>query len=204
MKRRSVLKTITLGMGYTISAAGMATFITGCKQDGTIKEVAGWKPAFLSNEQRSLVENILEAMLPHSDSSPGYKEVGAIQIVDNTLNKIYGEEDQGLFREGLDILKSKFDAEKDLPAFMAKYMSKRSEAEKSRISSLLNKDIASLTEAEFPEYGIYRMVSTLRQLGISSYFATETIGTEYLDYDPVPGLYNGCMPVSEIGNVSAL
>lgn len=186
-------------MGYTISAAGMATFISGCKQDGSVVETTAWSPSFMSKDECSLVENILEAMLPASESSPGYKDVGAIQILDNTVAKLYSSEDNGRFKKGLGLLQQKFSEHDNMTSFMDKYMGHRDDNEQTRIDALLSSDIEKLDEAGQSEYGIYSMVSALRDLGISSYFSSETIGTEYLNYDPVPGQWNGCADLSISG-----
>ena len=204
MKRRSALKSISLGMGYTISAAGMATFITGCKQDGTISEVGAWAPSFLTKEQCSLVENILDAMLPTTAASPGYKAVGAIQIADNTLNKLYKAKDQDLFKKGMGILMSRFKSESDLASFMEKYMGKKTDDEKKQVAEVLALDRENLPADKSDDYHLYKAIESLRSLGISSYFASETIAMEHLSYDPVPGQWNGCIPVSEVGNVWSL
>ncbi len=45
--------------------------------------------------------------------------------------------------------------------------------------------------------GFYR---SMKSLALWCYFTSEEIGSEVLNYDPVPGEYRGCVPLSEIGN----
>lgn len=40
----------------------------------------------------------------------------------------------------------------------------------------------------------------LRELTIAGYFTSETVGRTVTHYDPVPGEYRGCIPLSEVGN----
>lgn len=215
MKRRNVIKTISLGAGYTLSGVGFAAFISGCKQEGTIKATATeWAPSFMSKSHSGLVENILEAMLPKTDSSPGAKELNIIQVVDNVVNKLFNKEDQETFSEGLDALsmkfKSDFNVELDdikqdhINGFMEKYMSPMSEEQDKKVKKLLFADKTKLSEADKADYNFINLLSTIREQGISAYFSNETIATEYLSYDPIPGAYIGCMPVSDVGNVWAL
>ena len=44
----------------------------------------------------------------------------------------------------------------------------------------------------------------LKGLILFGYFSSEEIGKNVLNYDPVPGVFIGCMPLSEIGTVWAL
>ena len=39
----------------------------------------------------------------------------------------------------------------------------------------------------------------LRSATILGYFTSEEVGRNVLHYDPVPGVYNGCMPISQVG-----
>lgn len=208
MKRRSAIKTLSLGIGYTLSAAGMATFITSCKQDGSLKEVASeWAPSFMTSSESTMVEAILDAMLPTTASSPGYKAVSAIQMFDNTLSKLWKKEDQEEFKMGLAQVSSRakledsstsmeFSAEK-LDVFMKEYMGELPEKEKDRRGGLVWGEKEDLKPEQMDDFHFFKFIHNLRQLGISTYFSNETIATEYLAYDPVPGIYEGCTELSE-------
>jgi len=199
MKRRNALKTITLGAGYTMTLGGMATFISSCKQEGTMTDdLKAWAPSFMDKPQAALVENILDAMLPKTEMSPGYKEVGAIQILDNTINKLWGSEDQNRFKKGIGQLTKVFggnigdvSAEK-IQGFLKDYMSPRTEEQKKEVDRIWNGDVATMSAEDQDKHYLYRMVGSLRDLGIGTYFASETIATEYLAYDPIPGAWVGC------------
>jgi hypothetical protein len=39
----------------------------------------------------------------------------------------------------------------------------------------------------------------LRSATILGYFTSEEVGRNVLHYDPVPGVYNGCIPISQVG-----
>jgi hypothetical protein len=42
----------------------------------------------------------------------------------------------------------------------------------------------------------------LRSATILGYFTSEEVGKNVLHYDPVPGAYNGCVPISQVGRRS--
>jgi len=204
MKRRSALKRVSLGLGYTMSGIGFTAFISGCKSEGTITEAAKWAPSFMSGDEASLVESILDAMLPTTETSPGAKSVGAIQIVDNVVNKLFKTKDQDIFKSGLTQLTTRFSSEfgSDIKTLLDKFMTERPEAEQKEIEALMAKSTEEMSETELNDYHLNKVMQTLRSQGISAYFGSETIATEHLNYDPIPGQYNGCMPISETGNVS--
>ena len=39
----------------------------------------------------------------------------------------------------------------------------------------------------------------LRQATILGYFTSEQVGKNVLHYDPVPGAYDGCVPIDQVG-----
>lgn len=207
MKRRSAIKTLSLGIGYTLSAAGMATFVTSCKQDGSLKEVAAeWAPTFMTSPESTLVEAILDAMLPTTAGSPGYKAVSAIQMFDNTLSKLWKKEDQEEFKKGLAQLstRAKLDSStsdafspEQLDMFMKEYMGELPKEEKDRRGGLVWGEKEDLKPEEMDDFHFFKFIHNLRQVGISTYFSNETIATEYLAYDPVPGVYEGCTELTE-------
>lgn len=208
MKRRSAVKTLSLGIGYTMTASGMAVFMNSCKQDGTLKEVAAeWKPSFLSPSETTLLESILDVMLPTTEASPGYREVSAIQMFDNTLSKLWKKEDQADFKLGLDQVLSRVQTDgagsieeltiSYIEPFLEKYMGKVSDEENDRRWGLIKADKAELSAGDMQDHYFHKFIHNIRNLGISTYFSNETIATEYLAYDPVPGGYNGCMQLEE-------
>jgi hypothetical protein len=40
----------------------------------------------------------------------------------------------------------------------------------------------------------------IKELTLTGYFTSEKIGKEITHYDPVPGRYQGCIPLAEVGN----
>lgn len=211
MKRRNALKTLSLGAGYTMTGAGFAAFISGCKQDGSISDVGvDWSPSFMSMTETSLIENILDAFLPTTESSPGAKELKIVQVVDNVVNKLYKAEEQSAFKKGLGQLvsrfKSEFSVEADnieqshIDAFMEKYMGANESEEREKLNNLTWKEQEDLKPNEMDDHYFGKLLHTIRQQGISAYFSNETIATEHLSYDPIPGVYQGCIPLSEVGN----
>jgi len=203
MKRRSALKSISLGLGYTMTAAGMTMFVSSCKQDGSVTALASeWTPAFMNKTQAGVVENILDALLPTTASSPGFKAVNAIQMFDNTIKKLWKKEDQDDFNLGLAQLSARFKKDHGveldrieathIDAFMKAHMGEVPKKEKDRRGDIVWGDRSSLKPEQMDDFYFYKLVHNLRNLGIGTYFSNEIIATEHLGYDPIPGGYDGC------------
>ncbi len=205
MKRRRAIKTLSLGAGYTMTGAGFAAFISSCKQEGTITEVAGaWTPSFMSVKEATALEKVLDAFLPTTESSPGAKELNIIQVIDNVVNKLFKEKEQNDFKIGVSGLVSRLSKQEDnesgVNAFMETYMSGKDTKELKELQTLMGKKEEALEENEKSSYYFGHFLSTIRSQGISAYFSNETIATEHLSYDPIPGAFIGCHPLSEVGN----
>ena len=52
-----------------------------------------------------------------------------------------------------------------------------------------------------PPLTFYRQFKSLALVG---YFASEQVGGHVLSYDPIPGRFDGCIPVSNVGNAWSL
>jgi hypothetical protein len=56
------------------------------------------------------------------------------------------------------------------------------------------RSIAKAEEAQ--EGGFFRLIRSATILG---YFTSEPVGKNVLHYDPVPGAYDGCVPIDQVG-----
>lgn len=213
MERRNALKTISLGLGYTMTIGGFSTFIAGCKQEGSMTTAEAWAPAFLDKTQVMLVEQICDGILPTSASSPGFKSLNLIQVIDNALNKVYKEEDQKNFQAGLIELSAKLTnqyatkegIEKDmLDKFLADHYGKDGKLADESVQALLSKSKEELEGQNLADYHYYNTLKSIKSLAISTFYGCEVIATEHLNYDPIPGSYQGCIPLNDVGNTWSL
>jgi len=188
MDRREALRRTALLMGGVVSAPAILGVLNGC----TSKPGIDWKPAFLSEDQASIVTQVAEIIIPRTDT-PGAKDAGVPSFIDQMLKEVYSKEDQEFFVNGMkafdDGAKAEFgdvfselDAE-DQEAYVKKIHAAAVEAEN-------NTDPA-------PKRPFILMMKELTMLG---YFTSEAGATQVLQYVAVPGAYKGCIPLSEAGN----
>lgn len=188
MNRREAIKRTAWVMGGVVSAPAIMGILKGCKAEPKID----WKPEFLTQPQASIVSEVAEIIIPKTDT-PGAKEVGVPGFIDSILHDCYSKEDQDRFTTGLasfdeEAKKAYGDAFMDLePAQQQEYVKKvHDEAIK-----------VEQTTQPAPKRPFILMMKELTMLG---FFTSKPGATQVLQYDPVPGAYKGCIPLSEAGN----
>lgn len=194
MNRREVLKNTTLFLGYSLSAGALSELFIACQKEAQLN----WKPVFLSNNQANLIAEIAETILPKTET-PGAKELGVPQFIDKMLKEMLSETDQKAFLEDLE----KFDEtceEANKKSFIECNQQEREafllKADKEE--GKLPPSAWGITLVAKPDpVAFFRRVKSLTLLG---FYTSEKVGKEILSYDPVPGTFIACMPLSEVGN----
>ena len=175
MKRREIIKYAAYATGAAISAPLALSILSGCKTD----EVRGIdKLHFFNAEEFSLIETIVDVILPKTDS-PSATEVGVHYMIDSMVGTVYNAEDKGDYRKGFDGL---FQYLKE-----TKFQDGNSESQLAALKKL--GDSAEHQKA----------FNDLKQQTIAYYLTTEEVGTKFLTYLPVPGKYQPCISLEEAG-----
>lgn len=176
MDRRDAIKQTALIMGYTFSATTLSSIMAGCE--------AGAKPfipSFLSPEQFKTISAIAETILPKSDT-PGAIDVKVPEFIDGFLDQVMPLEGREKFMAGLNQFMQTTQTD------MGKSFDNASAEEQA--SYLVQ--LEDSTEKEILDF--YR---GMRSMTIRGYFTSEEIGTKFLKYDPVPGMWQGCTDLEE-------
>ncbi|MEI8090114.1 MAG: gluconate 2-dehydrogenase subunit 3 family protein [Opitutaceae bacterium] len=179
MTRRAALKRAALFLGVALSPALIANVL----QAGA---VPGGKAVFLSPAQLDLVTAIAERILPRTDT-PGATDVGVPAFVDLMLGKYSTDTERQLFATGLDEVNAA------CLATHARAFVKVGAAQQDAI--LMEIALASQKKDK-------TFFHHIKELTVVGYFTSEIVGRTVLHYDPVPGRFQGCVPISEVGNVS--
>lgn len=200
MNRRTALQSIGLGMGYTLSAGAFIGFVQSCQSPQTVEEVATkWVPNFFKESDTQMMGQLLDLILPKTDT-PSATEAGVLEIMDNVINRLFKQEDKDTFAKGLDLFNTRLGKEGDLKEKMLGVLTGISEMSGEKLGgvmALLNKEKSEVSPSEMDDYHYYKFISTVREMGISSYFSSELIGKDHLAYLPVPGVYEGCIDIDE-------
>ncbi len=181
MHRRDILKYTALATGAAISAPIATSVLSGCTTQ--VQETTGNITAFFNKKEKDLIIKIIDTILPKTES-PSASEVGVHNIIDNMVGQVYNEEDRLSYKTNFDLLRSSL--EKD------DFNSLKTE---DRITALLkfeNKD-QEVSEETRQAY------IDLKNQTIAYYLSTEDVSINFLNYLPVPGDYQACIPLTEIG-----
>jgi hypothetical protein len=180
-------------MGGAISAPAVLGVLNGCSP----KPEASWHPQFLSSAEGAVVEDVAELIVPRTDT-PGARDVGVPAFIDTILKDAYPAEDQARFVSGL----KEFDAEAQrahgkpflgLPqaqrlAFLQKVHDAAAAAEKAQADDI------PASERKRP------FVLMMKELTMLGFFVSQPGATQVLQYEPVPGRFQACIPLAQAGN----
>jgi hypothetical protein len=185
--RREALRKTVLLMGAAVSASAIAGILNGCKATPDLT----YKPVFFTEDQARLVSELAEIILPKTNT-PGAKEVGVPTFIDRMLAQCYKKEDQDFFITGL----TAFD-EAAKKSFGDSFIYCKPEDQVTLTTTALQAAIQEKKENKKAKRPFILMAKELTMLG---YFTSEPGATQVLQYEPVPGKYNGCIPLNEAGN----
>jgi len=174
MKRRKLIKLVTLSTGAVLSAPLMSSLFTSCKEAPKIAD-ADYALQFFTTEDFVLVKTLIDIILPKTDS-PSATQVGVHKMIDTMVGTVYKPSDRTNYKYHFSVLKTYLNSSSENQLDALQNLSKSSNKnDKTAKDALLN----------------------LKQQTIAYYLSTEEIGKNYLNYLPVPGNYNPCISLEE-------
>jgi len=197
MDRRAALKKTALAAGSAALVPSLFSLLQSCQQQPRL----GWEPIFLSVNQAELISTLVDALLPRTET-PGALDMKVDLFIDVVLAKMFdtkGQDEMIAEMERFDELC----AEKFGSKFTALNTTDREEylKQKEAESGKFNGKVWGTAVGDQKPVGFYR---TIKSLTLWGYFSSEEIGKNALSYDPIPGEYLGCIPLSEVGNTWSL
>jgi len=184
--RREALRKTALLMGAAVSASAMAGLLNGCKA----KPDLNYQPVFFNEDQARLISELAGVILPKTDT-PGAKEVGVPNFIDQMLRECYKKEDQDRFLQGLATFDE--DAKK---AHGDSFVYLKPEHQLAFVKQYNEQTVKAVREKWNAPRPFFAMAKELTMLG---YFTSEAGATQVLQYEAVPGSYKGCIPLKEAG-----
>lgn len=188
LTRREALKRAATLLGVAISPSILAGVLRAQAAPASRSASAGasGKPTHLTPKQFEAVAAIAERILPRTDT-PGAQDVGVPAFVDLMYGEYMTDDEKRVFVAGL--------AEIDAVA------AKQHRREFMKLSAA-EQETALRRIAEASQKKEKTFFHLMKELTIVGYFTSEPVGKTVLKYDPIPGRYDPCIPLSEVGNVS--
>jgi hypothetical protein len=194
MNRRELIQRVAWLMGGAISAPAVLGVLNGCSP----KPGAKWHPAFLSNEEGAIVEEVADLILPRTDT-PGARDVGVPAFIDVILKDAYPADDQARFISSLKDFDSEAQRAHGKPFLEL--------AQAQRLAYLQHvHDAAAAAEKEQADNDVAAgerkrpFVLMMKELTMLGFFTSQVGATQVLQYVAVPGGYQACIPIAKAGN----
>jgi len=192
MNRRDAIKNTVLVGGTSALGISLLSILQSCQSEPR----SSWNPVFLNNDHTKLVSALVDTVLPKTDT-PGGLDVKVDLFIDQVLGKIYNEEGQKAMVAQMTAFNEKCKA-KFGKAFHEMDASQKQSLlqEEEKNSPKFNSGVWGTAVGKQEPVGFYRSIKSMMLWG---YFSSEEIGKNVLNYDPIPGEYLGCVPLSEVG-----
>ncbi len=193
MNRRNALRKTAILAGTATVAPSLLSLLQSCKEQSRLN----WQPVFLSEDQARFISAFVDTILPKTET-PGALDVKTDIFIDLVYAKVYDKKAQENVVAEIEkfnaTCKERFgDVFADLSPEDKAAMLKAADAE----SGKFNGNVWGTAVGKQEPVGFYR---SLKSMTLSGYFSSEEIGKNYLSYDPIPGEYLGCIPLSDVGN----
>lgn len=183
MNRREALRRAALMLGVT---AISPTILSGVLHaQAATGANAGAKPrtSVLTAAQLATTAALAERIMPRTDT-PGAIDVGVPAFIDLMLADYVTADERRGFLAGLADVEARSNARHQRP-FTALSPEQQ---------DALIREVATASK----DKGFFHQ---MRELAVVGYFTAEEVGKKVTHYDPVPGRYDACVPISEVGNV---
>jgi len=180
--RREALRRAALMLGGALSSPVVAAVLAGC--EARRAPAAGWRPRVLSADQAEMVATIAEHVLPETDT-PGARAVGVHRFIDAMVAESYAAEERQQFLTGLEGVNDRA----------------RRVYGRAFLACTASDQLALLGELDRTADPFFH---SLKELTLVGYYTSEIGATRELHHVPVPGRYEGCAPLAQIGRTWAV
>lgn len=180
MKRREILRYTALATGSAVCMPLLNSLLAGCTK-GQQQQTDGYLPKFFSEDQFELVKTVVDTILPKTDS-PSATEVNVHQTIDSIVHAVYKAGEKEAYKKGFDELESYLKGKDFVDLDQDK-----------QVQILKALDISNGADK------VKQPFVHLKQQAIAFYLSNETIAENYLNYLPVPGEYESCVSLSDMG-----
>lgn len=173
MKRRELIKLVTLATGSVLSVPLMNSLLIGCESATKVEDV-DYTLQFFNKDEFTFVRKIIDVILPRTDS-PSATDVGVHTTIDTMLAKVYEPKQKTIYKTQFSELLS--------------FVNKSDKTMTEVLMELLMSEDNTRARKGLVE---------LKQQTIAYYYSTEEISKNHLNYIPVPGKYEPCISLEEV------
>jgi len=184
MNRREALRNIGLGTGFVMLSSPLLTMLQGCTE---ARET--WIPQFLSVEEGQFLTRIVDIIIPKTEGLPSATEVNVPEFIDTYWNEVLLEDERKKQKQAISkmVESVKFENNKEIGEISDEaykevldvYILNKGDIDPQRDANPNNSDF--ITD--------YELLDGLKWMTINAYCASERVGENVLNYDPIPAQY---------------
>ncbi len=188
-------------MGGAISAPTLVALLEGCKSADKAS-----MPFSLTDNYREIVAQFAEVIIPATDT-PGAKEVGVGPFIETMIRDCYSDAQGTHFMKGLETVTEKakamggtfteLSAGQQIELVKAMETEGKSEEENKKKQVQIDSETGKEKRGSAAEEPVTPFFTLMKELTLFGYFTSEVGATQVLDYVPIPGKYEGCIPLKE-------
>lgn len=198
LSRRELLARTSSLLGMAVTGSLASAVLAGCRGESRLD----WTPVFFNGPEARTVGAMVDHLLPKT-STPGALEMEVDRFIDAFLYDYATTEEQRAFAEGL----AAFDA--TCQSQFGGAFAGLGSAARDRVFQHFEEQSPGLaptvwgsqTQAAVEPPTFYRR---FKQLALVGYFTSPVVGQTVLAYDPIPGRFDGCIPLSSVGKAWSL
>lgn len=184
MDRREVLKYTALLTGATLGGPLITAILSGCSPE-KIAEQAGPGLHVLNDKQFALLTDLVDTILPATDSPSG-SDMGVPKMIDSMVGLTFVKEDKDKFAKGFRAL--------------AEYIHTKTGGYRKLLQDKKLELLITINESDGVELKEVRdAFRSVKKQAIAYYLSSERISKEFLNFLPVPGEYEACIQLSDVG-----
>lgn len=182
LTRREAIKRTALLLGLALTPK----WLDGVAHAQT-QVAAGTKgPKNLTAAEYATVAAVADRIIPKTDT-PGASEVGVPAFIDTMAGDYMTKEERSALAAGLLIV------EKRALAAHSKGFGQLTAAQQDEVLKALATSTADTDTKAFRQ---------IRDLTVTGYFTSEQVGRHVTNFEPIPGRFEACVPLTETGNRS--
>lgn len=184
LTRRMAIQGAASLVGGTFAVAQLGGFMARAAAAATENPV----PAFFDADQFSLIERVVDVMIPDTDT-PGALAAGVHHFIDLMLDEWASPERQERYSHGLQDLRARLQALSG-----EDFMSSSNEQQ---LDILRDLDQAAFAAAGTDSFNSF--YKEFKKLVLFGYYSSEVGATVELQYEALTPEYKACVPIEDIG-----
>jgi gluconate 2-dehydrogenase gamma chain len=175
LHRRELLRRAAWILGGAISAPAALAILQGCSAKES-PDAASWTPKFFKGNQAELMTALADVIIPKTDTS-GALDAGVPAFIDSLMADVYPKDAQERFSAGF--------------AEFEDFLKQDAAARKATVQRSIEAALA--LEHEHKPF-----ILVARELTLLGFFTSRVGITENMEYVPVPTVYRGCVPLTQM------